>query len=68
METFPLPPDKLWKFGRCFCCDRPTLVAPGPAFGPGMTLGLCRVGFERAERQLHRAKLRAALHNREVSA
>ncbi|GAA2139054.1 hypothetical protein GCM10009760_20840 [Kitasatospora kazusensis] len=66
MQHFTLPPRKLWRLGRCVCCDRPTLVAPGPAWGPdgeAVTLPYCRIGFERAERYRHRARLRSALHS-----
>ncbi|WP_395295579.1 hypothetical protein ACF9IK_20190 [Kitasatospora hibisci] len=64
-----MPPRKAWKLGKCFCCDRWTLVAAGASYGPdAMSLPLCRVGFERAERKRHRAKLRATMGQAEVIA
>lgn len=66
VKSHPLPPRKSWRFRRCFYCDRQTLVAPGvtvAAEGELITLALCTVGFERVGRQLHRARMRLAMHN-----
>ncbi|MCX4746191.1 hypothetical protein OG455_11760 [Kitasatospora sp. NBC_01287] len=63
-----LPPRHQWRLGRCVCCDRQTLVAPGPQIPAGegalVTLPFCLVGFERAGRHLHRIRLRAAVTER----
>ncbi|MCX4744244.1 hypothetical protein OG455_01730 [Kitasatospora sp. NBC_01287] len=62
--SIPLPPNRQWRFGRCSCCDRQTLVAPGPQIltgdGRAVTLPYCVDGFERASRYLHRVRLRAS--------
>ncbi|WP_329569871.1 hypothetical protein [Kitasatospora sp. NBC_01266] len=59
----PLPPRRQWRFGWCVCCDRQTLVAPGPQIatnrGP-VTLPYCVDGFERAGRYVHRTRVRLA--------
>ncbi|MDH6122519.1 hypothetical protein [Kitasatospora sp. GAS204B] len=59
----PLPPRHQWRFGWCVCCDRQTLVAPGPQIttdtGP-VTLPYCVDGFERAGRYVHRVRVRSA--------
>lgn len=63
---WPLPPRKVWKFGRCACCDRPTLVAPGPTIPTDaglVTLPYCVDGFERGNRYIRRAQLVAAMHD-----
>ncbi|MCX4750365.1 hypothetical protein OG455_33475 [Kitasatospora sp. NBC_01287] len=61
----PLPPSRQWRFGRCSCCDRQTLVAPGPQIhtvdGRAVTLPYCVDGFERAARYVHRVGLRASV-------
>ncbi|MDH6139254.1 hypothetical protein P3T35_001254 [Kitasatospora sp. GP30] len=58
----PLPPNDLWGPGRCHCCSRFTLVAPGPLIttkgGLQVAIPWCLFGFERANRMLHRAALR----------
>ncbi|MDH6118111.1 hypothetical protein ABH930_003350 [Kitasatospora sp. GAS204A] len=62
-----LPPRHMWRWGRCVCCDRQTVVAPGPQIhtdeGREVTLPYCLVGFERAARYTRRAQLRAALYD-----
>ncbi|MCX4745663.1 hypothetical protein OG455_09030 [Kitasatospora sp. NBC_01287] len=62
----PLPPRHQWRFGWCACCDRQTLIAPGPLIATDtgqVTLPYCVDGFERATRYVHRARLRAARHS-----
>ncbi|MFE9425277.1 hypothetical protein ACFYNO_20145 [Kitasatospora sp. NPDC006697] len=58
------PSPAAFVLGRCHCCQRPTLVAPGPvittAGGLRITIPWCLAGFERANRMLHRAALLAA--------
>jgi hypothetical protein len=55
----PLPHPDLWAPGRCHCCSRSTLVAPGPLIstkgGLQVAIPWCLFGFERANRMLHRA-------------
>ncbi|MEY9949028.1 hypothetical protein ABH937_006139 [Kitasatospora sp. GAS1066B] len=61
----PLPPRHQWRLGRCACCDRHTLVAPGPQITVDdaklITLPYCVDGFERASRYVHRMRMRAML-------
>jgi hypothetical protein len=55
----------MWQLGRCVCCDRQTLVAPGPQIerddGKAVTLPFCQVGFERAARYARKVEVRAQL-------
>ncbi|MFE9427938.1 hypothetical protein ACFYNO_33850 [Kitasatospora sp. NPDC006697] len=64
MTAIPVPPPAAFVLGRCHCCQRPALVAPGPvittATGLRITIPWCLAGFERANRMLHRAAIRAA--------
>ncbi|MFF7634739.1 hypothetical protein ACFZB9_16505 [Kitasatospora sp. NPDC008050] len=64
-EPIALPPPHQWRQGRCICCDRPALVAPGPQIPTPdnqlVTLPFCLVGFERAARHLHRIRMAAQL-------
>lgn len=57
----PLPPRRQWRFGWCVCCDRQTLVAPGPQIATDsglMALPFCVDGFERAGRYVHRVRVK----------
>ncbi|MGF1429294.1 hypothetical protein [Kitasatospora sp. LaBMicrA B282] len=67
-----LPPRDQWAFGCCVCCDRETVVAPGPRIvtGDGRTVELpyCQDGFERAARHLHRLRIRARRRSQAPSA
>ncbi|TQF02515.1 hypothetical protein E6W39_09810 [Kitasatospora acidiphila] len=60
----PVPPITKWRPGRCHCCGRPTLVAPGPVVtvegGAQVAVPWCLFGFERANRMLRRATLGGA--------
>ncbi|MGC0316242.1 hypothetical protein QBC98_004735 [Kitasatospora acidiphila] len=62
-----LPPPYMWQLGRCVCCDRPTLVAPGPQItrddGQVVTLPFCQVGYERAARYARKVEIRAQVRS-----
>ncbi|GAA1969754.1 hypothetical protein [Kitasatospora viridis] len=66
MTEWPIssPPPDAWRLGRCHCCHRATLVAPGPVIttvdGGQVSIPWCLSGFERANRMLHRAAVRDA--------
>ncbi|GAA1501568.1 hypothetical protein GCM10009760_64480 [Kitasatospora kazusensis] len=65
LSPVPLPPNHQWRLGRCVCCDRQTLVAPGPQIPADsglVTLPYCLTGFERAGRYVQRVRLRAQLY------
>lgn len=65
MSTADLPsvlPKAGWRFGRCFCCERPNVVAPGPVFD-GWSLPFCPGCLERVVRWRRRALMRADLVN-----
>jgi hypothetical protein len=68
-EPVELPPSHMWREGRCVCCDRETIVAPGPQIGTSdnqlVTLPYCQVGFERALRYVHRVRMRVALYDQQ---